>query len=214
MDRLQKERFSGYSRQYDAYRPSIPIKTLRLIIGLYTETDGIDIADIGCGTGLSTFPWAEYARSVIGVEPNVEMIGFWRILKRNGTVAIYDYDWPPSIGRSLETIFREVIETSRDVLRREGAEAGQWPKGQHLSNIDASGLFRFAKEVCFHETAMLNAEGSIGMIESQGAVQQAIKTGTVRMTDLLEKHKAKIRSEMGKDGRTAILTYRLRIAVK
>ena len=52
------------------------------------------------------------------------------------------------------------------------------------------------------------------MIESQGVVQQAVKTADTRFVATLEEETQKIRREMGDGSRTGLMSYRMRIAVK
>lgn len=67
------ERFSGFSDQYDRYRPQPP----SVIVDILTQLAGSErpalVADIGSGTGLSTRIWAGRAHKVIGIEPNPDM---------------------------------------------------------------------------------------------------------------------------------------------
>jgi ubiquinone/menaquinone biosynthesis C-methylase UbiE len=58
---------------YDAYRPQAPAALVGILTQLIQEPNPGLVVDIGCGTGLSTFLWAEHARQVIGVEPNDDM---------------------------------------------------------------------------------------------------------------------------------------------
>ena len=66
-------RFSNRVENYVKYRPDYP----REIVGFLTETCGLTkettIADIGCGTGISTRMFLENGNRVIGVEPNAAM---------------------------------------------------------------------------------------------------------------------------------------------
>ncbi|WP_405105088.1 class I SAM-dependent methyltransferase [Paenibacillus sp. FSL K6-1217] len=67
------DRFLGYQNDYDRYRPEAP----RMVIELLTSYLGrrpAYVADIGCGTGLSTFLWKDAADAVTGVEPNPDML--------------------------------------------------------------------------------------------------------------------------------------------
>ncbi|WNS42496.1 methyltransferase domain-containing protein [Paenibacillus sp. MMS20-IR301] len=68
------DRFLGYQDNYDRYRPEAP----PLVTGLLSTYLGRRpalVADIGCGTGLSTFLWKDAADQVTGVEPNPDMLG-------------------------------------------------------------------------------------------------------------------------------------------
>lgn len=68
------ERFKGYQNMYDRHRPEAP----RLVTGILTGYLGRRpslVADLGCGTGLSTFIWQHEADRVIGVEPGDDMRG-------------------------------------------------------------------------------------------------------------------------------------------
>jgi len=66
------DRFSGFSDVYDKYRPSAP-ETVTHLATLYLNKKPETVADIGCGSGLSTFLWTNAAENVIGIEPNDDM---------------------------------------------------------------------------------------------------------------------------------------------
>lgn len=67
------ERFSNRVANYVKYRPDYP----REIIGFLEKNCGLThqsiIADIGCGTGISSSLFLEDCNAVIGVEPNAAM---------------------------------------------------------------------------------------------------------------------------------------------
>ena len=67
------ERFSNRVENYVKYRPHYPGE----IIGYLSKTIGLTpetlIADIGCGTGISSRLFLENGNEVIGVEPNAAM---------------------------------------------------------------------------------------------------------------------------------------------
>ena len=62
--------FSHVAEHYDIYRPSAPA----VLPGLLTQMAQVAIpslvVDLGSGTGLSTFIWAERAKAVLGIELN------------------------------------------------------------------------------------------------------------------------------------------------
>lgn len=262
MNDLRRERFTGFAELYDEFRPSTPVETLRTILSIYGSVNDIEIADIGCGTGLSTFLWAPHAKQVYGIEPNVDMINiarnnlvaapvegvqfingsstdiplrddsidlitcsqsfhwmepttslreFSRILKQGGLLAIYDYDWPPAISESLEQLYADILKRTIDVLEESNAQAHQWPKQSHLKNMRESGRFRFTKELCFSEKIVLNEDRFIGMIESQGSVQQALKMKDPSFEDFYATTKDSIRTNFKAEN--AALTYRVRLGI-
>ncbi|MGG6311075.1 class I SAM-dependent methyltransferase [Paenibacillus macerans] len=68
------ERFSGFGELYDRNRPKAPeeiVNILTMYLGRHPEV----VADVGCGTGLSSFVWLEHADRIVGVEPNDDMRG-------------------------------------------------------------------------------------------------------------------------------------------
>jgi len=67
------QRFSGLGDIYHATRPTPP----QVIVGFLAQMCGVErppvVADLGCGTGLSTRIWIGHADTVIGIEPNADM---------------------------------------------------------------------------------------------------------------------------------------------
>ena len=68
------ERFSGLSENYALYRPDYPDEAIDFLIEKGNLDQSSLVADIGCGTGISTRLIAERGVSVIGIEPNQEML--------------------------------------------------------------------------------------------------------------------------------------------
>jgi len=77
------DRFSGsdYTNIYDSARPKPPPALRDIIYQLVTHKPKTNnsklinkVADLGCGTGLSTYFWADHAEEVFGIEPNADML--------------------------------------------------------------------------------------------------------------------------------------------
>src|SRR6516225_9777327 len=67
------ERFMGFADTYAKYRPTMPTVILDILTQLaHAPRPGL-VVDIGSGTGLSTYIWADRAEKVIGVEPSDDM---------------------------------------------------------------------------------------------------------------------------------------------
>lgn len=70
-------RFSGFADEYDAVRPAPPAEIADLLTD-YAGSAEPAVVDLGAGTGLSTARWLDRAGSVVGVEPNPDMLAVAR----------------------------------------------------------------------------------------------------------------------------------------
>ncbi|MDU5951208.1 MAG: methyltransferase domain-containing protein, partial [Paenibacillus macerans] len=68
------DRFNGFGTLYDQSRPQAPEEVAK-ISTMYLGRAPEYVADVGCGTGLSTMIWLKHAERVIGIEPNDDMRG-------------------------------------------------------------------------------------------------------------------------------------------
>ena len=66
--------FSQIADHYDSYRPSPPSVLPGLLSQLARVAVPSLVVDLGCGTGLSTFIWAERAQAVVGIDPSGDML--------------------------------------------------------------------------------------------------------------------------------------------
>ncbi len=69
-----QEVFNRVAEYYDHYRPSPPETLPDLLIELCQVDLPSLVVDLGCGTGLSTLIWAGKAKTIIGIEPNADML--------------------------------------------------------------------------------------------------------------------------------------------
>ena len=66
-------RFSGLAKVYAKARPSYPDSAIDFIVTKCALSSNSLIADIGCGTGISSRLFAKRGIAVLGIEPNDEM---------------------------------------------------------------------------------------------------------------------------------------------
>jgi ubiquinone/menaquinone biosynthesis C-methylase UbiE len=92
------------------------------------ESECIPIGD--CEVDLVTC-----SQSFHWMQPQKTLAEFARILKTGGIVAVYDCDWPPSVGQSVERSFARVMRLAIEVLEHNSALAKQWPKSKHLAQL-------------------------------------------------------------------------------
>lgn len=67
------ERFTGLAEVYAAARPSYPDAAIDFIMKRCNLKEGSVIADVGCGTGISSRLFGQRGVGVLGIEPNFEM---------------------------------------------------------------------------------------------------------------------------------------------
>lgn len=67
-------RFSTVSPNYQLYRPEPPAAMHEALLRLAKVPRPGLVVDLGCGTGISTRPWAAHAERVIGIDPSPEMV--------------------------------------------------------------------------------------------------------------------------------------------
>lgn len=256
----QADRFSGFADLYDANRPSPPGE-LGAVLSSYVRVAHPVVVDVGSGTGLSSRWAGEWARSVIGIEPSVDMrrraaergggnVSYlagtsersgladdcadivlavqamhWmeptstlrevaRLLRPGGVFATIDADWPPVSGvveaeaawaavhkriRVFEArlaageeraelrrpiddgdpslIDEDLVDPHRN--RRMSGGVRSWSKSEHLSRMQASGLFSFTRELAFDAPlpGESSAERFVSLLRSQGSYQALAKAG-------------------------------------
>lgn len=265
------ERFSGFADVYDAHRPKAPQQAVA-IISTYLGRKPAKVADLGCGTGLSTNSWLGHAGQVIGIEPNADMLAIarakagdarsggngdaisflagysnelpfaaesvdvvtcsqsfhWmepfstlreagRVLKAGGIFAAYDCDWPLCVGWELEMAYNQLIAKAEHIIEenvQEESRALKRSKDKHLLNMQESGVFRYTREVVFHNTEACDAARFLGLALSQGGIQAVFKLGTGVLDEDVAHFAAKVDEHF--QGRTLelVIGYRMRLGVK
>jgi SAM-dependent methyltransferase len=71
-------RFSATAARYHAYRPSYPPGLVDWVLGLPGLPATPVMADVACGTGITTRLFRERGCEVVGIDPNEDMLAFAR----------------------------------------------------------------------------------------------------------------------------------------
>ena len=73
---LNAERFTGeeFVKIYDKFRPNPPTEIIHQALNYLNKPKADLVVDLGCGTGISTEIWSNFANEVIGIEPSQEMV--------------------------------------------------------------------------------------------------------------------------------------------
>jgi SAM-dependent methyltransferase len=104
------------------------------------------------------------------MEPAPVLAEAARILRTGGVFAAYDYDLPPVVQPEVDAAFVAHFEARRRARERLGLAAGasNWPKDRHLTQLRASGHFRFTREIVCHGNGQTDAATLVGLAESLG----------------------------------------------
>ncbi|MDF2938816.1 MAG: SAM-dependent methyltransferase [Paenibacillaceae bacterium] len=152
------------------------------------------------------------------MEPVSTLQEFGRVLADGGVFGAYDCDWPPCIGWEAEQAYNKLIAKAAEILTRlvPSEEAvKQLDKSEHLARMKKSGVFRFVKEIVFHNEELCDANRILGLAMSQGGVQSVIKLGAAaELRDELGQFQALTETAFNGESRMVLLGYRLRLGVK
>src|SRR5262249_29150359 len=88
-----------------------------------------------------------------------------------------------------------------------------WSKEGHLARMQASGCFRFTKEVLVHHVEEGNAERLVGLAQSQGNVIPLLKKGLSESDIGLDKLREEARETVGGRNRPWYFSYRVRLGI-
>jgi hypothetical protein len=110
---------------------------------------------------------------------------------------------------ALSKRVEELEETHRifDTVRK-------WPKDRHLASIQASGHFRYSKEILVHHVESGNAERLVGLAMSQGSVEGFLKIGLSEKEIGLTALRADATRLLGGTPLPWYVSYRVRLGVK
>jgi len=151
------------------------------------------------------------------MEPHATLKEVNRILKPNGVFAVIDCDWPPvtlwQAEKAYMALYNKVkdIETScpqiKDTFIR-------YRKDNHLTNIQDSGYFRYARELLFSNTECYSAKRFVNMILSQGSLQTILKKSPESIQEDVHRFKMTVDELFGEQKFDVDFCYRMRIGIK
>jgi len=151
------------------------------------------------------------------MEPVSTLMEISRVLRKGGVFAAYDCDWPLALNADVEACYRKLINKCEEILDRlqpAADRAQKWNKDEHLSYIQASKGFTFAREIVFHNIESCDAERYIGLTLSQGGLQSVRKLGSTELDNDIAEFSDMVEHYF--QGRTleVVISYRMRIGIK
>jgi SAM-dependent methyltransferase len=150
------------------------------------------------------------------MEPATTFAEAERILERGGVFAACDYDWPPTTASwEADAAFTSSFRTARRFGKELQVESGlqQWDKAGHLGRMEASGCFRYIKEVLVHHIDEGNSDRLTGLLFSQGFVQSVLKKGVPESDLGIDTLRRIARHHLGETPGPFIWSARVRVGV-
>jgi SAM-dependent methyltransferase len=169
----------------------------------YAQETGLPAGEADIVTCSQSFHWMES-------EPTLAEAA--RLLRPGGVFAAYDYDWPPVCDWEVEQAFSELV-------RRVGKARGipkklRYDKSEHLDRIEASGQFRFVREVVLHSREGGGAKRIVGMALSLGPLAVLLEDGKSEEELGLARLRETAARAFGDREVEFLLGYRIRLGVK
>jgi ubiquinone/menaquinone biosynthesis C-methylase UbiE len=177
--------------------------TVRYLDGQAADT-GLPAASVDIATCSQSLHW---------MEPESTLAEMARILRPGGVFAAVDVDMAPAFGGPAEEALlamrrqtRHLEETLRPTTVR------RWDKAGHLARLEASGRFRFTREITAHMVEPGTGPRLVGLALSMGGVAALLAHGVSEEDCGL----ADLRREAAAMGETPVpfhWSYRVRLGV-
>jgi SAM-dependent methyltransferase len=171
----------------------------------YADQTGLPSGEADLVTCSQSFHW---------MEPEPVLAEAVRLLRDGGVFAAYDYDWPPVVHWEVEAAFGQMLRRIAQIRRKRGLPVGGWRKAQHLERMEASGRFRFVREVLLHGVEEGDAARLIGTAYSLGPLTVLLADGVDEDELGLAALKDTARRVMGDRPWPWLIGYRVRLGVK
>lgn len=150
------------------------------------------------------------------MEPVSTLAEVARVLRSGGIFAVYDYEWPPTVGWEIEQVYQEVNERF-DALqhaRQIAQNLPRWSKKDHLERMQACGYFRYTRELFLHHVEKGNAERFVGLVMTN-AISHQLKQKTMTAEEIKLDRLLKVAQEqIGDESVPWYFSYWVRIGVK
>jgi SAM-dependent methyltransferase len=150
------------------------------------------------------------------MEPQATFREAARILEPGGVFAAYDYDWPPTTSNwEAEVAYTACMQRVREceVVYENPTPLRSWDKSQHLERMQASGCFRYVKEIVLHQVDQGNAERLVGLLLSQGGVMTLLKAGYSEAQLGIDQFRKAVHRALGPQPQTWYWSSRVRLGV-
>jgi ubiquinone/menaquinone biosynthesis C-methylase UbiE len=155
------------------------------------------------------------SQSLHWMDPRLTLHEVARLLRPGGVFAVYDHTSLVMPAWEIEAAQR-IFQDRADALEKKlgiTAQVPRWPKHEHLSAMQESGLFRYTRDFYLHHVVMGNAPFLIGGILSSGQIQSLFKAGVSEAELGLDVLRAQAQQLLGDELRPWYASVHVRIGI-
>jgi ubiquinone/menaquinone biosynthesis C-methylase UbiE len=138
-------------------------------------------------------------------EPTIAEIA--RLLQPGGCFAAYDYDWPPLVDQEVDAAFLQMIEAA-------GVDPARPEKASHVERLQASGRFRWVREVFLHAREVVDADHVAQLPLAFGPVARRLDEGVTPQALGFDRLREAVQRRLDPAANLVWWSYRVRIAIK
>jgi SAM-dependent methyltransferase len=175
------------------------------VVDSFSDATGLEDGAADIVTCSQSFHWMD-------AEPTIAEIA--RILRPGGVFAAYDYDVPPVLHWEVERAFLGYVDSRRAVWQARGEGPPRFPKEEHLARLEASGRFRWTREVLAHNVEDGSAERIVGLALSLGPVALLLDEGVPEVKAAMQELEETAVRVLGDRTVPMHVGYRARIGVR
>lgn len=149
------------------------------------------------------------------MDPQASFVEARRILVPGGVFAAIDYDWPPvTPSWRADAAWRSCNErATRLEALLPGERPPRWDKAGHPARMEASGCFRFVRDLLLHHVDEGDGDRFLGLLRSQGGVMDLLKAGHSEDELGIGELESIVRAELGGELRPWFWSARVRIGM-
>ncbi len=156
------------------------------------------------------------SQSLHWMEPEPTFAEVARILRSDGVFAAYDCDWPPTVNAEAEAAYNHFDQEAEKIGEQRGfySDIKHWDKEGHLARMQASGKFRYVKEIVLDNIEQGNAERLVGLALSQGGAATLLRRGMSQDEIGVPALLAAVQHALGDRTVPWYFSYRMRLGIK
>lgn len=156
------------------------------------------------------------AQALHWMEPQSTFAEGVRVLRPGGIFAAYDYELPPAIHWEIEAAVFHSMQLVQAIRQKPEhvRTVRRWSKAEHLQRMEASGHFRYTRELYVHHVEMGDVTRLVAIIKSEATVSTLLEQGISETEIGLDEVRTAAHGIMGDKAVPWYFSFRVRLGVR